>query len=70
LRLGARELGAFVELHFLDAPVEVPHGRIRTRNNESPAITRENLATWAEIFDRPTAEELELFDAPWAVTQT
>lgn len=70
LRIGARELGALVELHFLDASVEVLHERIRERKSESPAITLENLVKWAEIFERPTMEELELFDPPCAVPQT
>ncbi len=62
LRTGARELGARVELHFLDVPVEVLHKRIRQRDAESPPITLQDLAKWAEMFERPTVEELNLFD--------
>ena len=64
LRCGARALGAAVELHFLDAPVEVLVERIRSRNQESPAITPEDIAKWAESFERPSPEEMALFDAP------
>jgi predicted kinase len=63
LRTGARALGAAVELHFLDAPVEVLFDRIRRRNQESPQIVLEDVVKWAEIFERPSAEELALFDA-------
>jgi predicted kinase len=64
LRLGARSLGAAVELHFLDAPIDVLFGRIRARNQESPAVTREDLLSWDKIFQRPTPEEMVLFDPP------
>jgi len=63
LRIGARALGAAVELHFLDAPVEVLFDRIRRRNRESPQITLDDLVEWESIFERPSAEELALFDA-------
>jgi predicted kinase/GNAT superfamily N-acetyltransferase len=64
LRIGARDLGAAVELHFLDAPIGVLHQRIRGRKLESPPITFDDLAKWAESFERPSAEEMALFDAP------
>ena len=64
LRCGARALGANVELHFIDAPVELLFDRIRRRNRESPPITFEDVMTWAEVFERPSAEEMALFDAP------
>jgi predicted kinase len=64
LRAGARTLGAAVELHFLDAPVEVLFARIRQRNLESPPITLEDIVKWSEIFERPSAEEMALFDPP------
>lgn len=63
LRLGARALGAAVELHYLDAPVDVLFERIRARNREDPPITREALLDWKSRFEAPTAEELALFDA-------
>jgi predicted kinase len=63
LRTGARAQGAAVELHFLDAPVEVLFERIRHRNTESPPVTLDDMVKWAEIFERPSAEEMALFDA-------
>ena len=66
LREGARGLGAAVELHFLDDPVDVLFDRIRRRNTESPRITLEDLEKWAELFQRPSAEEMALFDPPAA----
>ena len=64
LRTGARKLGAAVELHFLDAPVDVLFDRIHQRNTETPAITFEDMRRWAEMFERPSAEEMALFDPP------
>jgi predicted kinase len=64
LRNGARDLGAAVELHFLDTPVDVLFDRIRRRNVESPAIAFEDLKKWANMFERPSAEEMALFDPP------
>jgi predicted kinase len=68
LRVVARAIGAAVELHFIDAPVEVLFERIRRRNREAPAITLEDVTKWAESFERPSAEEMALFDAG-SVTQ-
>lgn len=64
LRLGARELGAAVELHALSAPTEVLFERIRRRGMEDPPIAWEALLGWAEIFQAPTPEEIALYDAP------
>jgi len=62
LRVGARAIGAAVELHFIDAPVELLFDRIRRRNRESPPITLEDVVKWSESFERPSAEEMALFD--------
>jgi predicted kinase len=62
LRLGARALGAAVELHYLSAPVDVLLGRIQRRGMENPAIERDQLLRWVEIFQVPTPEEIALFD--------
>jgi predicted kinase len=67
LRLGARALGAAVELHYLSAPVDVLFERIRDRQREDPPITREDLLHWSEIFQEPTPEEAGLFDVFCAV---
>ena len=67
LRAGARALGAAVELHFIDAPLEVLFERIHRRNRESPPITFEDIMKWNEGFERPSAEEMALFDPPGQV---
>jgi len=68
LRLGARALGAAVELHYLPAPVDVLLDRIQRRGAETPPIEREQLMRWIEIFQVPTPDELELFDRHAAVS--
>src|ERR1700739_853045 len=47
LRLGARALGAAVELHYLSAPPDVLFDRIQRRGIEDPPITREQVQRWA-----------------------
>ncbi|MGH9573200.1 MAG: AAA family ATPase [Candidatus Acidiferrales bacterium] len=64
LRTEARALGAAVELHYLAAPLDVLFERISRRSLENPAITREDLARWFEIFQAPANDEMALFDAP------
>lgn len=70
LRLGAREIGAQVELHYLSAPLDVLYERIRRRGMEDPPITWADLAHWEGIFQAPTEEELALFDQGRVVEQT
>ena len=62
LRAGARRLGAAVELHFLDAPIDILFERIRHRDQEIPPIEHKDLMRWAEMFERPSPEEMALFD--------
>jgi predicted kinase len=62
LRLGARALGAAVELHYLSAPVDVLFDRIQRRGLENPPIEKAALTRWFEMFQPPTPEELALFD--------
>jgi len=64
LRTGARALGAAVELHYLEAPVEVLFERIDRRGLEDPPITREDLARWHQAIEPPTSEEMALYDQP------
>ena len=64
LRLGARALGAAVELHYLCAPADVLFDRIERRAIEKPRIERDQLLQWIEIFQVPTPEEVALFDNP------
>ena len=62
LRLGARALGANVELHHLSASVEVLFERIQRRNRESPPIERDAVLRWIDQFQVPTPDEMALFD--------
>lgn len=69
LRRGwARERGIPVELHFLDAPVEVLTARVTERNRSlpdgRPRIDPALVAYWSDRIERPDAEELALFDPP------
>jgi len=64
LRLGARNLGAAVELHYLTAPIEVLFDRVRLRGMEDPPIELSHLRKCAEIFQTPTPEEMALFNTP------
>jgi predicted kinase len=70
LRLGARALGAAVELHYLSAPAQVLFERIRRRDVENPPIAAEDLSRWCEMFQAPTPEEMTLFDEPVATDIT
>jgi len=64
LREGARDLGAAVELHFLDAPVEELFRRAQQRMLENPPMTLEDLQRWSDGFQRPTPDEMAMFDEP------
>jgi len=64
LRLGARALGAAVELHYLAAPADVLFDRIQRRRLENPPIERDALSRWSDMFQVPTLEEMALFDKP------
>jgi predicted kinase len=67
LRLGARALGAAVELHHVQAPADLLFERIERRAREKPPIAREAVSRWFEMFETPTPEEIALFDAPTGV---
>ena len=66
-RKGAREVGARVVLCLLDPPIEELWTRLSRRNANMPAgtfeIPREALQRWASRFERPTDDELALYDA-------
>jgi len=66
VRARARELGARVELVFLDIPTEVLLERLEIRNIEQPpgtaVISREDLLSWVDRFEAPDAEERARFD--------
>jgi predicted kinase len=67
-RLGARALGAAVELHYLDVPLDELARRLERRNaaatSATARITREMLVLHAPLFQAPDAGELALFDPP------
>ncbi len=66
LRQRARELGAAVELRFLDEPLEVLWARVHARDMERRlgrrALTVADMESYAATIQRPNAEELALFD--------
>src|SRR3977135_230602 len=64
LRLGARALGAAVELHYLPSPAGLLFDRPQRRATEKPPLEREALSRWFEMFQPPTPEEMALFDEP------
>ena len=64
MRLGAREAGAAVELHYLTARIGVLFDRIRRRGMENPPIEPGDPRRSVEIFQIPTSEEMALFHAP------
>ena len=64
LRLGARALGATVELHHVSAAEDVIFDRIQRRGREKPPIERDAVSRWFELFQAPTPEEMALFDKP------
>ena len=68
LRLGARALGAAVELYYLDVPLAELMRRIEARNEAedwgTAAITEAQMREYAAVFQPPDAEEFALFDPP------
>jgi predicted kinase len=67
LRRRARELGAAVELHYLEVPLEELWRRVQARNERGepgvPVIERAHLEEWsARAFEPPTPDELALYD--------
>lgn len=62
LRLRARELGAEVELWFLDVTPDELWRRIRARGLEDPPVQHSDLADWSRVFEPPDAAELCLYD--------
>ncbi|HEY2588707.1 MAG TPA: ATP-binding protein [Tepidisphaeraceae bacterium] len=64
LRVGARSLGALVELHYLTATADVIYERISRRAMENPPVTREQVDGWVKLFEVPTPVEMALFDMP------
>ncbi len=68
LRQKGRELGAAVELRYLDVPFETLVERVRVRPPDplggSIALTRAQMEMYLAMFEVPDAAELALFDPP------
>lgn len=62
----AKELGASVELHYLDVPKEELWRMIQKRNAESPrdcfSVTEPELEEWFSCFTPPDLAELSIYD--------
>jgi predicted kinase len=69
-RLGARALGAAVELRYLPVPLEELCRRLEARNREGAwdtvPVTRDMIEQWAKIFEAPDGDELAFYDEPSA----
>lgn len=64
LRLGARALGAAVELHYVSAEPSVLVERIRARAREHPPLSDDAIREWITRFEAPDETELLLYDSP------
>lgn len=65
MRAAGRALGIPVELHYLAVPFDELVRRLDVRNSEGAVqITRELLREYAQVFEAPDHEELDLFDRP------
>jgi predicted kinase len=73
LRVAGHAVGALVELHYLAVPFDELVRRLDARNSEGEhgtvPITRELLTKYAQIFQAPDDEELNLFDRPMTMIQ-
>jgi predicted kinase len=64
-RVGARALGAAVELHYLDLPLDELARRVSGRYGFGKVpLTRDHLERYSTYFQAPDATELALFDPP------
>jgi len=64
LRLGARALGAAVELRFVSAAPDVLIDRIQRRAREDPPIPPDSVRGLFDLFEAPNEEEFALYDTP------
>ena len=65
MREAARSLGVAVELRFLDAPYDELVRRVVARHAAGGiAITESHMERYRGIFQRPTDDELALYDPP------
>jgi predicted kinase len=63
LRLQAHELGAALELLYLDVPDNELWRRIQERGREDPPIRRSDIDEWRQSFEAPDEQELGQYDA-------
>jgi predicted kinase len=65
-RRTAARIGVAVELHVLEAPIDVLWQRLERRNAEAPPgrrrFTRSELDEWSRLFELPDDAERALFD--------
>ena len=68
LRNWSREIGACVELRYLDDPLDVRWQRVQQRDAlpqwGSAPLTIDDLRSYEPMFEPPDAAELALFDPP------
>ena len=68
IRVRARELGALVELRYLDVGGDEIWRRLEARDAQLPPstfkVTRDQLTLWMKTFQPPNQAEMDLFDAP------
>ena len=62
LRTGARDIGAVVELWYLDVGIDELWRRVSARQMEDPPISRRDLEQWFGQFEVPDDDERALFD--------
>ncbi len=66
-RTGAREIGAAVELRYLDVPIDELMRRSRQRSATevgAPKISQDDMERFAALFQPPDEAEMALFDMP------
>jgi predicted kinase len=63
LRVGARSIGATVELIWLDVAADELWRRISARTQEDPPPTTAHVDRWVASFEAPSADELAAYDA-------
>ncbi len=66
IRERTKQLGIRTEMHYFDVPMEELVRRLKKRNKEAPhgsaPITEDMIHRYANLFEKPSTEELKLFD--------
>jgi predicted kinase len=72
IREAAHNIGASVELYYLEVPHDELVRRVEKRNNsdmwQSAPISREQMDHFRKLFQEPSEEELNLFDSHQVVS--